>query len=588
MPGKKNRKVGKVEAEVEVPAEKKAKSKRHSSSTDTSNTTKRSKHESDQEGLRAEIDRLGRNLDQAVADEKFTKGKEQARLQAMITRLTAEIAKNDKRLDKSINTRSSTPTNDEGSVNACENMKKLLEAMKDAKKNKDGVIDLREKLNGSYNEANIILERACYKETLRHISSTDGNLTKQKQVSTQRVHRVGGTPGIGKTTFRFYLLWLWVNKKDDWLNMFDVVHFSDAEWVYTIKTKDGEFSITLAEYKTLLHPGRDRKGLGLLEAPKELTSLDKTLNGMEALILTGSPGRFQTGSEIYKVSPPMTCLVLWTFEEAKFLVKCSILSDVQLKERFKAYGGVLRLLTSDPENAEGLIKDALEKVTTDFIERILTGVIPQNMNVFVHRLVELTADGKAKGFISENVFLMCKGSAEDGNDFLSKTFIERIENKGYLGCIFELKFRSYFAAGGTLQIQMGKKSSKTIKLNKHGYETFSSNCVPKVGVLYQPDKSNFHGLDFFFLDENNVLYMLQTTVSETGHSPLQFDHADIKGLLSRFRTQNLSITSYAIVYVLPLKNTKFKVPQPKDLSKKLQKQTTSVMGWPAKALTGFE
>ena len=207
------------------------------------------------------------------------------------------------------------------------------------------------------------------------------------------------------------------------------------------------------------------------------------------------------------------------------------------------------------------------------------------MNVFVHRIVDLTADGEATGFISENVFNVCCIAVEGRKDLFNKTFVERIENKGYLGCIFELKFRTYFAAGGTLQ--MGKK---TIKLKTQGYETFSSSCVPKVGVLYQPDKSNFHGLDFFFLDENNVLYMLQTTVSETGHSPLKFNHTDIKGLLSHIKNQNLSVTSYAIVYVLPLKNTKFKVPmsQPKGFSKKLQKQTTSVMGWPAKALTGFE
>eukprot|EP01060_Flectonema_neradi_P014487 TRINITY_DN2113_c1_g1_i5.p1 TRINITY_DN2113_c1_g1~~TRINITY_DN2113_c1_g1_i5.p1 ORF type:complete len:360 (+),score=46.19 TRINITY_DN2113_c1_g1_i5:701-1780(+) len=359
------------------------------------------------------------------------------------------------------------------------------------------------------------------------------------------------------------------------------MHFSIDDWVYTIKPEDGEFSITLANYATIFDAGRDRKGLGLLEAPKELTSLDKTLNGMEALILTGSPERFQAGG-IYKVSPPMTCLVLWTLAEAKFLVNCNVVSKDELKERFKTYGGVLRLLTINPEHAKGLIREVLEKITADFIERILTGVIPQNMNDFVYRIVELTADGKAKGFISETVFHMCKDSAADRNDFLNKTFIEKIENKGYLGCIFELKFRTYFAAGGTLQMD-----EKDIKLKKQGYETFNKSCVPEIGVLYQPDKSNFHGLDFFFFDENNVLYMLQTTVSETGHSLLKFSHNDVSGLLSRIENQNLSITSYAIIYVLPHKNKNFKVPRP-ECGKKLQKQVTSVMGWPAKALAGFE
>ena len=351
------------EVEVEVTKKKKTKSKRHSnsSSTDTS-STKRSKPESNQEGkekrqeLRAEIQRQQDVLNSKIIAIKRAKGDQKELLKLEIQQLITGIAENKQLLTELINHGSSTPTTDEGSVKACENMKKLLGAMKGAKMNKDGVIDLRKKLKdkgitGYYDEAELIAERDCYKTTLKYISEKDSNLCTQSK--TKRVHRVGGTPGIGKTTFRFYLLWLWVNKKDAWLKKFDVVHFSIDDWVYTIKPEDGEFSITLAKYENILHAGRDRKGLGLLEAPEKLKSLDKTLNGMESLILTGSPGRFQAGSEIYKVSPPMTCLVLWTLAEAKFLVSCQLLTQQELKERFKTYGGVLRLLTCNPEMLTG-------------------------------------------------------------------------------------------------------------------------------------------------------------------------------------------------------------------------------------------
>ena len=168
----------------------------------------------------------------------------------------------------------------------------------------------------------------------------------------------------------------------------------------------------------------------------------------------------------------------------------------------------------------------------------------------------------------------------------NKTFIERIENKGYLGCIFELKFRSYFAAGGTLQ--MGRK---TIRLEKHGYETLSSSCVPEVGVLYQPNKSNFHGLDFFFLakkSKKSVLYMLQTTVSETTHGPLKFNKADIKGLISHIQGLSITITYHVIIYVLPIKKMKFKAPEPDNSTNKTQKAAIVIVGWPSTHLAGFE
>ena len=143
-----------------------------------------------------------------------------------------------------------------------------------------------------------------------------------------------------------------------------------------------------------------------------------------------------------------------------------------------------------------------------------------------------------------------------------QTFIERIENKGYLGCIFELKFKRYFAEGRELTV--GTK--KTIKLKRLGYETFSSSCNLELGVLYQPNKSNFHGLDFFFLAKNKnnkkiVLNMLQTTVADKSHSPLKFDHADIKGLVSCITKQKFTIASYTMIYVLPLENANFKVPK---------------------------
>ena len=409
MPGKNysRKKVNPVdssdpEAEVEVTVEKKTKSKRRSSSsTDTSNT--RSKPESDQEGkkkrLRAEI----------------------RRQETVLNSKKIEIKKAQERLNHLTNPRSSTPTNDEVTVKACKKMKKLLGAMKDAKKNKDGVIDLRRKLKDKgitehYDEAELIAERDCYKTTLKYISEKDSDLLTQSK--TKRVHRVGGTPGIGKTTFRFYLLWLWVNRKDDWLKKFDVVYFSNANWVYTItQVKDGEFGVTRAKYETILDEGQKKKGLGLLEAPKELKSIDKSLYGMEALILTGSPGRFQTGSEIYKVSPPMTCLVLWTFEEAKFLVKCKVLSnDNELEKRFETYGGVLRLLICNPIYSEGMIDEALRSVTVDFINNVMTGVTPKTTTMFVDGLVDLDESGHPQGFISKSVFDRCCTAASNRKD----------------------------------------------------------------------------------------------------------------------------------------------------------------------------
>ena len=108
---------------------------------------KRLKPESDQEGkekkLRDEVEKLKEKKKNIKFGKVGFAGIPSGEKKYLLEECEADIAKENERLDV-LYRRSSTPTNDKGSVNDCDNMKKLLEAMKKAKMKK-GVIDLSER-----------------------------------------------------------------------------------------------------------------------------------------------------------------------------------------------------------------------------------------------------------------------------------------------------------------------------------------------------------------------------------------------------------------------------------------------------------
>ena len=53
-----------------------------------------------------------------------------------------------------------------------------------------------------------IYPRKCYRDGLDYV------MKKRSEDKAHKIFRFGGTPGIGKTTFRYWVLWLWVGGKN--------------------------------------------------------------------------------------------------------------------------------------------------------------------------------------------------------------------------------------------------------------------------------------------------------------------------------------------------------------------------------------
>ena len=218
-----------------------------------------------------------------------------------------------------------------------------------------------------WKEARLILERDCYVNALKKIASD----LEARSCAEEPVFKITGTPGIGKTTFRFWILLQWVKGNNEFLKYFETILFSDGDaHVYEITRKGDNFDISVAVYDGSVF-NRNKKGtIGVFEMPEKLPVIDKELDGMELLILTGSPSRFQRGCEILKDSGYSVCLPLWTRTEIAnlpvdiFELKATNDAEQQkeLDYKFEQFGGVLRFLVKPFATAETLVSEALERV----------------------------------------------------------------------------------------------------------------------------------------------------------------------------------------------------------------------------------
>ena len=450
-------------------------------------------------------------------------------------------------------------------------MQNLLNAMKDSS-TEAGLTRLKfDDDFDMWKEAKLILERKCYITALDTIA--DKFLNRDK--NTEPVHTITGTPGIGKTTFRFWILLLWVQNSNKFLMGFSTILFSNGDkQVYTITRKDDSFSVSCADYDQYVFEGKSRSRFGVLEMPKELPIADKQLFGMEVLILTGSPSRFKQGCEILKDNTKLgsVCLPLWTWDEINCLPIQNFSLEAtdetekrkELNYKFKQFGGVLQFLVKPFKEAEGLVTEALENVTIDFIQNVLTGTPPQGSNISIHRLVALDGkyDYKVKGFISECVFDKCVQYVANQQRLTVATYIKGL-SEGAKRCFFKAMFYRDFKeeSGMVIKYEVGNQVKELTILTDSSY---TSDNLLDSDILYRPTKAYFHGLDFFCIKkaetpEKYNLFMLQTTVSDNGHNSLNLNHPDIKNLLKDVKAK-FSIKSCIVIYVLPYKKRSFTIP----------------------------
>eukprot|EP00754_Rhynchopus_humris_P029543 Rhum_TRINITY_DN15221_c6_g1::Rhum_TRINITY_DN15221_c6_g1_i4::g.143756::m.143756 len=407
-----------------------------------------------------------------------------------------------------------------------------------------------------------LLQRACYETTLEWLAENEPKkIGEPGRTYQERLFPVGGTPGVGKTTFRLWVLarWLYAKKSqnpagiDEWLAKFEAVCFFETDrQLFDVRLDAGSVKVGSSEYvvtpnvRTLLLVEWTR---GMAEALTTEAQLSATKS---VAIVTGSPGRFVKGSQAMKErwSSPPKYLPTWSSEELAEVVSFSA-------DKLHEYGGVARLWLMGESQAKQKICQALAAAKSTDLPRMLGGFLAEGSHV--HRVLDLDEDGKPTGFISRAVADTAIAQAVETAEHNIDDYVRRVVSAGgvfaktYLGHLFEAFFSSAFGKAETAL----RYNGSAIKMDQGGdCVAFVESAHCKDNVLYKPEKRNFHGIDCFVLQGETVI-MLQITVGKT-HSPVSETHPDIKKLTKKFRNKK-----FVLVYVVPSKAlaASFTVPQ---------------------------
>ena len=479
------------------------------------------------------------------------------------------------------------------------NMKKLLDAMANSSTDANGLTTLEVKDDVGelvWKEAKFLLQRECYVKAWTKIKED-----LEEKTNTVPVYKITGTPGIGKTAFRFWILLQWVREKV--FSEFKTILFSDGvQKVYEITRIENQFTISCVDYDGDVFCGPSKGRFGVFEMPERLPIPDKQLQGMELLILAGSPSRFQGGSEVMKVNSEQgSCLPLWQYDEILKLPLDTFELEAtteekkkeELRTKFEDFGGVLRLLSFKKQDALCKINEAMKDATIGFIENVLTGKLPSTTTKFVHRLVALD-ESEGCTFISDMVFKMCVANAVQHERDNIATYVMGLTDQGAKGRFFEAMFYRDFIKKESEMVVKYEVSSQVKVLESLPGSSYTFDDVPTNDILYKPTKANFHGLDFFYIkkvngpsrsDKQNAdLFMLQTTVSDSGHDSLDFHHGDITKLLTNVK-QTYTTVKRIVIYILPYKKDSFNVPELKNA--RLNGDSVC-KGWTDPSVKGFE
>ena len=458
----------------------------------------------------------------------------------------------------------------------CEKMEALLEAMGSAKPN-NGLYDLSTVADqNGFEDAKYILTRQCYNDFLGWAGHREWE---------RRVCGIGGTPGIGKTTFRYWALLQWVQGKDEWLNKYtSIVFYLNAEMIFHITQDQTSFLAHFIKPSETFHLVHDRPdSLGLLEINEDVARLmsgSTQLYGMTHAIFCGSPGAFkkQGRPQLFKealMASKMQYFPLWSKEEVVKLPrgffkwneasKNNTLWKKELYEMMSLYGGVLQFIRSNREYAEGEIASGINEMDVHKAKRLLIPNVAQMTpsGTMIHHILKVETSGAKVGvatdFISTHVARRVVDILKAESDEIFTKFIKSMVSyggpaKSFVGLAFENAFESKFVRGKVkLQISNG------VTLSSSGsavYDDKVSTPQIKKDILYRPSKSNFHGLDFFIL-KGKHLYLLKTTVGS--QKQLNFCHPDILKLIIRL---NNTIKKRTVLYILPSLQTKFNLPSP--------------------------
>ena len=385
----------------------------------------------------------------------------------------------------------------------------------------------------------VIVQRQCYTKLLGQMQMWAKDTVKRLVIS--------GTPGIGKTTLIYFLLWKFFQKELD----YDVVVLGDSNQLISIQ-RDGTCQNHQAESHLQMLP----KSLGLFDIAPDGTVKkgSEPLNNQNAntsfrvyhMLVVATPGFDPVLREFQKGMLDELYLPVWGTNATKALCKLSNLSDDEIEARAQRCGcciprlnlhyGVeeLEKLTvkfcdasfgvmtvggqkTDPKNAHTMLvlqpsKDLKEDADLSFVRFHDDGGDTQDMEV---------REGKKAGFVSGHVQAQLFARMGKKGEELSH-LLKWIPEVG----------RYYFQhavlnalVGTGLRLTYQNDASASLDLRFGRMQTFTQQKIepsPEVLYCHPPEADRMRSVDGFGWS-GDTLYLLQPTIGR-GHYRIVASH----------------------------------------------------------------
>eukprot|EP00754_Rhynchopus_humris_P033700 Rhum_TRINITY_DN15478_c2_g2::Rhum_TRINITY_DN15478_c2_g2_i16::g.160525::m.160525 len=391
-----------------------------------------------------------------------------------------------------------------------------------------------------------------------------------------KIFRFGGTPGIGKTTFRYWVLWRWVHGETQGLQQKHCLFSIGTDrLVLLTRGDDGKIAVKDGGDPCKVyakHHSWSDDCVGVVEMSKPGTGIynipEQQCPCVSFLIVVGSPGKFYKGVPCFKQLAPVAPYYFpaWDADEAVNLPfnhfnpdKDETVNEAVIRKRCDKYGGVLRLMQSTSIGAECQLKDAFNGLSVATIKAVVVGDSVGDDQNTVHRLLLLKKNGDVLRFINATVARKAMERLELHTDSAITEFMKIIASnpkaQAFWGHYFEQQFGHGFGAK-RMKLKYKEKVNDVSELEGpsagHSHYTRKQQTLKKK-VLYQPPAS-FQGIDFF-MRANKTIYYLQTTVSSahTAVDPTHSDHTNLDTLLKKCSKSGRSFRrkKRQIIYVVP-------------------------------------
>ena len=422
-----------------------------------------------------------------------------------------------------------------------------------------------------------IYPRDCYQKGLDYVIQKRGEETGRFK---HKIFRFGGTPGIGKTTFRYWILWLWVRGETNGLQQKHCLFSIGTSKLVLLTREHKNITVRRAGDPCDVYPtSASWSGdcVGVVEMSTPQTGIHLIPEGecpcVSLLMIVGSPGKFFKGVSCFKAAVIASPYYFPTWdanEAAKLPVEhfapdpSETVDEATIRRRCEEYGGVLRLMQGRRADAETQINEALTSLTLATIKVVVEGGFHCGGETDkIHRLLRLDAAGHVDGFISDRVarvaMVHLNQMAETETMQFMQTAASNPKGRALWGFFFEERFGQGFSQQNMkLTFKTGSGISELTAPSGGGLQHYQRGQQRlKKGVLYQPPAS-FQGINFFMLADNKTVYYLQATVSGR-HSEVDTDQNDHTALDSAVK-QHYKDTSEQhmtrrIIYVVPDKES---------------------------------